>query len=122
MKGWCKDGKVVPEHSWTVGAQYLYPEQNCCVCGGEGCTDTPGWKNPTFTCSDYTMKGWCANGKVVPGKEWTIGPTYMNPESNCCACGKASSSFTVLSGPCTTSGACVRSPNFPRDYNNSQQC
>ena len=29
--------------------------------------------------------------------------------------------FTVV-GPCTVNGACVRSPNYPSDYGNSQSC
>lgn len=31
-------------------------------------------------------------------------------------------SFTVSSGSCTTSGSCVRSPNYPSSYGNSQSC
>eukprot|EP00964_Phaeocystis_antarctica_P084446 scaffold53173_cov47-Phaeocystis_antarctica.AAC.1 len=30
-------------------------------------------------------------------------------------------SFTVV-GPCTVDGACVRSPNYPSEYSNSQSC
>eukprot|EP00966_Prymnesium_polylepis_P230819 5341721-Prymnesium_polylepis.1 len=30
--------------------------------------------------------------------------------------------FADVSGPCTISGDCVRSPNFPNDYGENQQC
>eukprot|EP01043_Picozoa_sp_COSAG02_P051632 COSAG02_NODE_5460_length_4301_cov_2.165397_2_plen_1343_part_01 len=32
------------------------------------------------------------------------------------------STWSVVSGQCTSSGACFRSPNYPRDYGNSQAC
>ena len=34
----------------------------------------------------------------------------------------AGNSFTVISGPCTATGACVTSPNFPSNYGNNQAC
>ena len=30
--------------------------------------------------------------------------------------------IAVLSGPCTSSGACAQSPNFPHNYGNSELC
>ena len=35
---------------------------------------------------------------------------------------RAGNSFTVISGPCTATGACVTSPNFPSAYGNNQAC
>ena len=34
----------------------------------------------------------------------------------------ASSAYFTVAGPCTLDGACVRSPNYPSDYGNSQSC
>ena len=30
--------------------------------------------------------------------------------------------FVVLSGPCTASGGCTQSPNYPAEYGNSESC
>ena len=54
------------------------------------CTDTPGWNNGHgFDCAFYAGAGnACAGGIAKPGFAWTLGPTFNNPELNCCACGK----------------------------------
>ena len=90
---WCKDGKVTPGFGWTIGAAYNYPENNCTVCGktsnDQAITDTPGWKSTAqVDCDGYKRVGWCKDGKVVPGNEWTIGAAYNYPEKNCIVCGK----------------------------------
>ena len=54
--------------------------------------DTANWDNgASQNCEKYAEK-WCANGKVKPGKESTLGQKYKFPENNCCVCGKAKSS------------------------------
>jgi hypothetical protein len=37
-------------------------------------------------------------------------------------CQKATSLFTVVSGPCTAAGNCVMSPNFPSKYGLREKC
>ena len=32
-KRWCENGTARPGEEWTLGAEYNYPENNCCVCG-----------------------------------------------------------------------------------------
>ena len=112
-EGLCRDGEVTPGQEWTVGPAFNFPERHCCVCGGEGegrgrsegaggasasigpaepiavagCTDSPGWRNPYgIGCLDYVSEGYCAGGRVLPGKEWATGQSYGHPERNCCAC------------------------------------
>ena len=41
-----------------------------------------------YTCADYVSKGWCANGGIVAGHEWSSGLVFKFPEGNCVACGK----------------------------------
>ncbi|EOD21860.1 hypothetical protein EMIHUDRAFT_240834 [Emiliania huxleyi CCMP1516] len=41
-----------------------------------------------LTCYHYSLS-YCANGVVVPGREFSQGAGFNFPESNCCACGKA---------------------------------
>jgi len=54
-----------------------------------GCTDTPLFTNGyVLTCADFAAHGLCADGHVVPGKEWAMGAKYNYPEHNCCVCGK----------------------------------
>eukprot|EP00808_Paulinella_micropora_P003794 g33818.t1 len=54
----------------------------------DDCVDAPNWDNYfRYTCSDYVAKGWCANGAVVSGEEWTTGVQFNEPELSCCACG-----------------------------------
>eukprot|EP00933_Yihiella_yeosuensis_P038393 TRINITY_DN3232_c2_g1_i1.p1 TRINITY_DN3232_c2_g1~~TRINITY_DN3232_c2_g1_i1.p1 ORF type:complete len:317 (+),score=64.04 TRINITY_DN3232_c2_g1_i1:73-1023(+) len=48
----------------------------------QGCT--PGGVN----CEGYVAQGFCKDGAVVKGKEWTLGGRFNHPELNCCACGK----------------------------------
>jgi hypothetical protein len=31
--GWCANGAAAPGQEWTLGANWNYPENNCCVCG-----------------------------------------------------------------------------------------
>ena len=53
------------------------------------CVDEPDWQNPYgLSCMDYTGKGYCARGRANPGAEWTLGPGFGSPESNCCSCGR----------------------------------
>ena len=84
------------------------------------CQDTPGWGNgfdmtcsnrpanecnvgAGLTCYHYSLSPnpYCANGVVVPGREFSQGAGFNFPESNCCACGKAATepSPTSLSPP-----------------------
>ena len=35
---------------------------------------------------------------------------------------KTRNDFVVLSGPCTASGGCTQSPNYPAEYGNSESC
>ena len=88
---WCKDGKVLED--WATGPKYNYPENNCTVCGktsnDQAITDTPGWKSTAqVDCDGYKRVGWCKDGKVVPGNEWTVGASFNYPEKNCIVCGK----------------------------------
>merc|ERR1712228_827785 len=39
-----------------------------------------------------------------------------------CDNGVCKAPFAVSSGPCTVNGNCVRSPNYPIDYSNSETC
>jgi hypothetical protein len=60
------------------------------------CQDAPSWTNGAigygpdgdgYTCSGYKEQDWCFNGAVVEGFESTTGPTFNEPELNCCVCG-----------------------------------
>jgi hypothetical protein len=66
------------------------------------CKDTASWSsgynNPLvvgagYDCGGYIAQGWCDAGTRSPtgavGDGHPIGDNYNNPESNCCACGKA---------------------------------
>jgi len=54
-----------------------------------GCVDTPLFTNGyVLTCADFAAHGLCADGHVVAGKQWAVGPKYNYPEHNCCVCGK----------------------------------
>ena len=69
------------------------------------CADTPNWYNgfngandgKGFTCPEYVTRGWCANGAVILGQEWAVGPQFNNPEQNCCVCGKRAENAGMLS-------------------------
>lgn len=114
---WCAEGQVVAGAEWTLGEKYKHPEQNCCVCGKGGaptaavapldlpaaapalCTDTAAFDNGKgMSCAKYAENGWCADGKVVAGAEWTQGAQYKYPEQNCCVCGKNAPSSFVEQG------------------------
>mmetsp|Transcript_80867 Transcript_80867/g.142640 ORF Transcript_80867/g.142640 Transcript_80867/m.142640 type:complete len:316 (-) Transcript_80867:246-1193(-) len=66
--------------AWTNGyikcANYGFTEEQGCTYGG-------------VTCAGYVNQSFCADGKVLEGKEWTLGGRYNHPELNCCACGKS---------------------------------
>lgn len=62
------------------------------------CRDSPHWVNVdprwNFTrqggnlgCVAYERRGYCLDGKILPGSEWTGGMAYNHPERHCCACG-----------------------------------
>ena len=34
--------------------------------------------------AEYVSKGWCANGAVVAGQEWTLGAEFNYPERELC--------------------------------------
>ena len=92
-RGWCAGGKAVPGMEWTLGAKYNFPEKNCVICGKDAeflkGSDMPGFtNNHNHGCGSYKANGWCANGKAVPGMEWTLGAKYNFPELNCMDCGK----------------------------------
>ena len=102
----CRDGQFFAE-SWTQGADYNFPEKNCCACGKDsvvetrqpaspypgaaagGCQDHPNYVNQYgLDCAGYVRSGYCANGNVVQGQEWAMGADYGYPEKACCACGR----------------------------------
>ena len=35
-KKWCEGGSAAPGSQWTLGKQFNYPEDNCCICGKRG--------------------------------------------------------------------------------------
>jgi len=109
---------------------------------GESCHDKAGWTNgwggcsgendnpkyctPTgWTCAGYEWKGWCGNGRVVTGYEWTAGAKYNNAKDACCACGGGSVPAVPLDPNCADvrefanscpgwmqSGECERNPEW----------
>ena len=55
----------------------------------KGSADIVGWtNNHNATCLDYGA--FCTNGAFKPNSRWASGANFNYPESNCCACGKAS--------------------------------
>lgn len=68
--------------AWTNGyikcSKYGFSEEEGCTAGG-------------VTCAGYVNQSFCADGKVLEGKEWTMGGRFNHPELNCCACGKSAS-------------------------------
>ena len=52
-RGWCASGGAVQGNEWTLGAQYQYPEQHCCACGGG--SSSPQYQCPASApyCSNY---------------------------------------------------------------------
>mmetsp|Transcript_16802 Transcript_16802/g.47994 ORF Transcript_16802/g.47994 Transcript_16802/m.47994 type:complete len:576 (+) Transcript_16802:80-1807(+) len=73
-------GQCLDTMGWTNG-------YSLCVLHGytimHGCTPTG------LNCHAYELLGFCANGAVLPGKQWALGPVLHSPEENCCVCGKA---------------------------------
>ena len=95
----CAAKAMRPGNEWAGGAEWNWPEHNCCACGKKPevapppapppCADTPGWTNPWgSTCATYVADGHCVDGTVAEEHEWTQGKEFGNPERNCCACGK----------------------------------
>ena len=55
-------------------------------------------------------------GRVVRGFEICLDTSVPVPAPS------PGSGFEVLSGACTVSGSCVRSPNYPGNYGNYERC
>ena len=103
-------GKAIRKgNEWAFGAEWKFPEHNCCACGKPAdvmpppsppskpppppspppCFDTPGWSNQYgSSCAAYNEEGHCVAGGFAPAHEWTSGPEFGSPEHNCCICGK----------------------------------
>jgi len=64
-------------------------------CVKEGFNETDGCTIGGVTCHGYELQGLCANGAIVPGKEWAHGPSFNHPEQNCCVCGGGTASTAV---------------------------
>ena len=97
VPGTMTNGYFDDNHLLSVGAHYIAPYlcsaildiPNVSRLSGSICYDTPGFDNGfRRDCISYMAEGWCANGVVAPGFEWTAGAVHAFPEQNCCACGK----------------------------------
>eukprot|EP00964_Phaeocystis_antarctica_P055110 scaffold32402_cov47-Phaeocystis_antarctica.AAC.2 len=65
---------------------------------------------------------YCCSGKICSAASDCSGSTAVaSPPPPSPPASQASAYFTVV-GPCTTEGACVRSPNYPSNYGDSQSC
>ena len=54
------------------------------------CTDDTHFSNGHgMGCVDYQKQGYCKDGSVTPGHDWTMGKRYHYPECACCICGKS---------------------------------
>lgn len=53
-----------------------------------GCKDSAEWtNNKGLSCSNYAQNGFCKDGGVAPGAEWTNTAEYNLPSAHCCVCG-----------------------------------
>merc|ERR1740124_2026586 len=81
----------------------------------QGCTDSSGnlylYQYDSGSCSS-TRKCIC---KFTPPSPPTPPPQPPSPLV-------PSTAYFIVYGPCTVNGTCVRSPNYPSDYGNSQSC
>ena len=55
------------------------------------------------------------------GEHFRLFSRMYSPES-CRQPRTGGENFNVLSGPCTSTGRCITSPNFPNNYGNSEFC
>ena len=68
--------------------------------GREGCVDSPGWLNSKgMSCARYSTVGYCVNGTIIAGKEWSTGSAFNFPEQNCCECGKLTAAQSFMRSP-----------------------
>ncbi|CAF1211055.1 unnamed protein product [Adineta steineri] len=108
---WCKDGKATIGNDWALGAEFKYPEKNCCVCG-KACLPTPCQNNGTCNPAD----GSC----TCQGQ--TSGPTCSacgcqnsgtcNPTNGNCQCTGGWTGTTCTNEP-TTSSSSLTTPTTP---------
>eukprot|EP00808_Paulinella_micropora_P030337 g9871.t1 len=114
---WCGNGKC-------CRLNYNGSENGCspseggvdrheCVANNQVCKDTPNWQNSGggWTCADYAILDWCANGRITPGQEANGGSNWNYPEYNCCVCGKPAENYIPYFDYCQPGSSCVINPN-----------
>ncbi|CAE8692128.1 unnamed protein product, partial [Polarella glacialis] len=56
-------------------------------CVQDGFSEEDGCTPSGVSCHGYEEEGLCSMGKVIPGKEWSLGSSFNHPERHCCVCG-----------------------------------
>ena len=133
--GHCGGASFLPGHEWAADAEFGSPGLHCCVCGKgsvsakggkvssnkkEPCHDVANWANQFgASCASYSTEGHCADGHFVEGHEWSAGPTFGNPENNCCVCGKDAVPLTQSDHPTTLPLKCADTPGWEDPWGTS---
>eukprot|EP00808_Paulinella_micropora_P007749 g81599.t1 len=128
--GWCRNGAAVPGLEWTLGAGFLYPEENCCACGKPGASCNPGFHKSNMSCVPNVCQ--CDGGVPVTGVACTsdganmcssCNPGFHKSNINCvpnvCQC---DGGVPVTGVACTSDGANMCSSCNPGFHKSNINC